>query len=110
MNKTAYLGELENMILLAILRLGEEAYGMSIREELEQRAGRPVTRSAAYITLERLVNKGYVTTRMGDPSPHRGGKAKRYFTLTADGQEAIQTVGRALRNLWAGHESLLDRA
>ncbi len=110
MNKTGYLGELESMILLAILRLGEEAYGMSIREELEQRADRAVTRSAAYITLERLVAKGYVSTRMGDPSPRRGGKAKRYYELTAAGRVALQTVGRALRNLWAGHESLLDEA
>ncbi len=98
------------MILLAILRLGEDAYGMSIREELERRADRTVTRSAAYITLERLVAKGYATTRMGDPSPRRGGKAKRYYELTAQGRAALQTVGRALRNLWAGHESLLDEA
>lgn len=110
MNKTAYLGELENMILLAILRLGDEAYGLSIREELERSAGRTVSRSAAYITLERLVAKGYATARMGHPSPRRGGKAKRYFSLTAEGKAALKTVGRALRNLWDGHESLLDQA
>ena len=110
MNKTTYLGEFEHMILLAILRLGDEAYGMSIRDELEAQAQREVTRSAAYITLERLTKKGYLATRMGDPSPERGGRAKRYYELTAAGKEALRESGRALMNLWAGHESLLEEA
>ena len=110
MNKTTYLGEFEHMILLAILRLGDDAYGMSIRDELEAHAGRDVTRSAAYITLERLVKKGYLATRMGDPTPQRGGRAKRYYVLTSAGREALRESGRALRSLWAGHESLLEEA
>ena len=108
MNRTTYLGEFEHMILLAILRLGENAYGMSIRDELEKRVGRKVTRSAAYITLERLVKKGYLKARMGDPTPGRGGKAKRYFTLTNLGHESLKTSGKALMDMWAGYESLLE--
>lgn len=110
MNKTTYLGEFEHMILLAILRLGEEAYGMAIREELEARAGREVTRSAAYITLERLVKKGYLTPRMGESTPQRGGRAKRYYEVTSAGREALRESGKALMNLWAGQESLLEEA
>jgi DNA-binding PadR family transcriptional regulator len=108
MNKTSYLGEFEHVVLLAILRLGDEAYGRSIREELELRAGREVSRSAAYITLERLAKKGYLDTRMGEPSPERGGKAKRYYRLTPVGREALREAGRALMSLWAGYESLLE--
>ena len=108
MNKTTYLGEFEHMVLLTILRLGDDAYGMSVRKELDARAGRRVTRSTAYITLERLTRKGYLTARMDDPSQTRGGKPKRYFSLTAAGREALRTSGRALMNLWDGHEALLE--
>lgn len=110
MNKTTYLGEFEHMVLLAILRLGDDAYGMSIRDELERRVGRAVTRSAAYITLERLTRKGYLTTRMGDPTSARGGRAKRYFALTDSGRQALRVSGRALMDLWTGYESLLEEA
>jgi len=108
MNRTSFLGEFEHMVLLAALRLASGAYGMSIRKELEERAGRTVSRSALYITLERLIGKGYLTARMGDPSPERGGKAKRYFVITPAGREALKISGRALRSLWIGYESLLD--
>jgi PadR family transcriptional regulator PadR len=108
MNKTTYLGEFEHMILLAIMRLGENAYGMAIRDELESRVGRRVTRSTAYITLERLVKKGYLKARMGEPSPERGGKAKRYLSLTKLGHESLKTSGKALMDMWAGYESLLE--
>ena len=105
MAKTAYLGELEHMILLAVLRLGEEAYGRFIREELERQVGR-----VAYVTLERMAEKGYLTPRMGEPSPRRGGKAKRFYTLTPAGMEALRHSGRAFRRLWVGHEELLEEA
>jgi len=108
MNRTSFLGEFEHMVLLAAFRLADGAYGMSIRKELEERAGRTVSRSALYITLERLIGKGYLTARMGDPSPERGGKAKRYFVITPAGREALKISGRALKNLWIGYESLLD--
>ena len=110
MNKTTYLGELEQMVLLAILRLGDDAYGMSIREEMEARAGRELSRSAAYITLERLARKGYLITRMGDPSPVRGGRAKRYYELSDTGREALRDSGKALMNLWADQEWLLEES
>ena len=108
MNKTTYLGELEHMILLVVLGQGDDAYGMSIRAALEARVGRKLSRSATYLTLERLVKKGYLITRMGDPNPERGGRAKRYFALTATGREALKEAGRALLSLWAGHETLLE--
>ena len=92
MNRTTYLGELEHMILLAVLRLGAEAYGRSIREELERQVRRNVTRSVAYVTLERLVDKGYLTPRMGEPSPQRGGKAKRYYALSPAGKDSLTHI------------------
>ena len=107
MNKTTYLGEFEHMVLLAILRLKDDAYGMSIRDELDATAKRKVRRSALYITLERLIQKGYLDTRMGDPSPERGGRAKRYVGLTNPGREALRASGQPLMDLWRGHESLL---
>ena len=107
-NKTTYLGEFEHMVLLTILRLGDDAYGMSVRKELDARAGRKVTRSTAYITLERLTRKGYLTARMDDPSQDRSGKPKRYFSMTDAGREALRTSGRALMNLWDGYEALLE--
>ena len=110
MNRTTYLGELEQMILLAILRLDDGAYGMAIREEMEARASRELSRSAAYITLERLAKKGYLTTRMGNPSPVRGGRAKRYYQITDAGHEALRDSGRALMSLWADQEWLLEES
>lgn len=108
MNKTSYLGELEHMILLAVLRLGDHAYGMSIRDELASQVGREVKRSAAYITLERLSTKGYLTTRMGASTPERGGRAKRYYEITGAGKEALRESGVAFKRLWEGQESLLE--
>jgi DNA-binding PadR family transcriptional regulator len=108
MNRTTYLGELEHMVLLVVLGQEDRAYGMSVRAELDARIGRNISRSATYITLERLVNKGYLSTRMGDPNPERGGRAKRFFKLTATGREALKESGRALLSLWAGHEALLE--
>lgn len=108
MNKTTYLGELEQMILLVVLSQEKDAYGMSIRSELDERVGRKISRSALYLTLERLANKGYLKTRMGDPNPERGGRAKRYFALTAAGRAALRKSGRAILTLWAGHEALLE--
>jgi PadR family transcriptional regulator PadR len=110
MENTSHLGELEHMVLLAVLRLGDGAYSRSIREELESRVGRRVSRSVAYVTLERMADKGYLTPSMGEPSPRRGGKAKRFYALTPAGREALLESGRALRQLWAGHEHLLEDA
>jgi len=108
MNKQTYLGEFEHLVLLAILGLGDDADGRRIRDELEGRAGRSVSRSASYTTLERLVSKGYLEPRMGEPTATRGGRAKRSFSLTSAGTEALRTSGRALMDMWAGHEALLE--
>ena len=95
------LGEFEQLILLAILRLGDAAYGVTIRAELSERAGRTVAPGALYTALERLEAKGLITSRMGDPTPQRGGRAKRFITVTARGMEALT---RALQ----AYERLLD--
>jgi len=108
MTKSAYLGEFEHMVMLAVLRLGDDASGISIRKELEARAGRSVTRSTAYITLERLTRKGYLTARMDDPSEARGGMPKRYFRVTEAGRAALRASGRAVMRLWDGYEQLLE--
>lgn len=105
-----HLGELEHMVLLAIVRLGSDAYGMSILRELEERADRKVSRGGLYLVLERLVQKGYLTAQMGEPSAVRGGRAKRFFELTAAGKEALRASGRSLLALWDGLESLLEDA
>ncbi len=96
-----YLGEFEQLILLAILRLGEDAYGVTIRAELAERAGRAVAPGALYTSLERLETKGLITSRMSDPTPQRGGRAKRLVTVTAAGVEAL---ARGLRT----YERMLD--
>lgn len=95
------LGEFEQLILLAMLRLGGQAYGVTIRAELSDRAGRTVTPGALYTALERLEAKGLITSRLGDPTPQRGGRAKRYVTVTAAGMQALN---RALQ----AYERLLD--
>src|ERR671918_2918570 len=96
------LGEFEQLILLAILRLGDGAYGVTIRAELADRAGRSVAPGALYTALERLEAKGLVRSRMGDPTPQRGGRAKRYVTVTAAGMRALTRAVRAYERLLDG--------
>ena len=98
------LGELEQLVLLAILRLGEEAYGVPIVEEIESRTGREVTRAAVYVTLTRLEKRGLLSSRMGDPTPERGGKAKRYFRVEPEAIERIKESKEALVRMWEGIE------
>lgn len=102
-----YLGEFEQMLLLTVLRLGHDAYGMSIRRELAAEIDRKMSRSAVYITLDRLEQKGLVRSVLGDPSPTRGGRAKRYFTVTPSGLDALRASRHALVTLWSKCESLL---
>lgn len=103
-----HVGELEHLLLLAIVRLEPDAYGMSILRELEDRAERTVSRGALYLVLERMVQKGYLDTRMGEPTSERGGRAKRFFALTDAGREALRVSGRSLLALWDGLESMLE--
>jgi PadR family transcriptional regulator, regulatory protein PadR len=97
-----YLGEFEHIVLLAVLRLGDQAYGVTVRREIEARTGREVSIGAIYATLERLETKSYVQSRVGDPTPERGGRSKRFFRVTAQGLSAIKHTHCALRRLTEG--------
>ncbi len=98
------LGEFEQLVLLAILRRGDEAYGVPIVEEIEHRTGREVSRTAVYVALTRLEKRGLVSSRMGDPTPERGGKAKRYFRVEPAAIEKIKASKKALVRMWEGIE------
>lgn len=102
-----YLGEFEYAVLLAVLHLEDGAYAVPVREVIEQRTGRPVARGALYTGLDRLEAKGCLRSRMGDPSEERGGKARRYYTVTAAGMKAIRARHGALASLTKGLESIL---
>jgi DNA-binding PadR family transcriptional regulator len=103
----AFLGEFEQLVLLAILQLGDAAYAVPIRQEIADRARRQIARGALYTTLERLEVKGYVRSRFGDPTPERGGRARRYFLVTTRGRSALRTSYQALRGLIHGLEDVL---
>lgn len=96
------LGEFEQIVLLAILRLGDTAYAVTIRQEIAARTDREPTPGALYTTLDRLEEKGLVTSRLGDPTPQRGGRAKRYFKVSAKGISAVAHVQRCYRRLLDG--------
>ena len=104
------LGDMEHLVLLAILRLGPDAYGIPILDEVSARSGRVVSRATVYVALRRLEQKGLVVSRMGESTPERGGRAKRYFKLRAAGLKALRDSRAMFLNLWRDYESLLDRA
>ena len=88
------LGEFEQLVMFAVLRLDDDAYGASVRDELKGRAGRDVSPGAIFTTLERLEGRGLVTSRYGEPTPERGGRRKRFYRLTADGPPRARPVSR----------------
>ena len=96
------LGEFELLVLLATLNLGDQAYPVSIAGEIEARTGRRASRTSVLITLERLENKELVTSRYGDPTPERGGRAKRYFRATRRGLQAVRTALTRIEALTTG--------
>jgi DNA-binding PadR family transcriptional regulator len=96
------LGDFEQIVILAILRVGENAYGVPIRAEIELCTGRDPAPGALYTTLDRLEDKGLVTSRMGDPTPQRGGRARRYFEVTPNGIEAVARAQRSYQRLLKG--------
>jgi PadR family transcriptional regulator, regulatory protein PadR len=102
MRKRSFLGEMELMVLLAVVRLGDDAYGVPISKELLNLAGREVSLGSIYAALDRIEQKGFVTSLLGDPTPERGGRAKRYFRVTAAGIRALRMTRTALMNLWSG--------
>jgi PadR family transcriptional regulator PadR len=102
MARGGYLGEFELMVLLALMQLGDDAYGVPISRELEERSGREVALGSVYATLERLEEKGLVASRLGDPTAERGGRAKRFFRVTESGLRDVRQTQRALVKLWKG--------
>jgi PadR family transcriptional regulator PadR len=97
-----YLGEFEHIIVLALLRLEDRAYGVTVRQEIESRTSREVSIGAVYATLERLETKGYVKSHRGDPTPERGGRSKRFFRVTPRGVAAVNRTQRALQSMTDG--------
>jgi PadR family transcriptional regulator, regulatory protein PadR len=96
------LGHFELLVLLALLRQGEEAYGVPIARALEQSTGKPVILASVYNTLERLEQKGLIRSTVGEPTPERGGRAKRYFSITTAGLREVRAAKKALTVLWRG--------
>lgn len=100
MTERGYLGEFEMMILLAVIHLGDEAYGVPISRELEKQRGRDVSVGSVYAALERLESKGLIESSLGEPTAERGGKAKRYFRITKDGLHQVRETRRILTKMW----------
>ena len=97
-----YLGEFEHIVLLALLCLEDQAYGVTVRQEIELRTKREVSIGAVYATLDRLERKGYVKSQLGDPTPERGGRSKRFFRVTAKGLAAVDRTRRAIQKMIEG--------
>lgn len=102
MGKGDFLGEFEQVVLLAVARLEGDGYGASIRKELARRTGRDVTVGSVYATLARLEEKGMVVSREGEPTPKRGGRARRHFRLTAQGADSLEVARGMLDRMWDG--------
>lgn len=106
MSKPHSLGEFELVVMLTIIRLGENAYGVPIAREIEQQTGRSVTFGTVYATLERLQKKGFVRSILGEATPERGGRAKRYFLITSTGLQIVRATKQKLTRLWRGLRQL----
>jgi PadR family transcriptional regulator PadR len=102
------LGEFEHLIMLAIVRVGPDAYGVSVIEEVEANSGRSVSQAAAYLTLRRLEEKGWIKSKLADPTPERGGRAKRYFGLTQAGIKRLRESRATLLTMWDGISTEID--
>lgn len=100
MREHSYLGEFELMILLTIIRLRDEAYGVPLSRELSAIRGADVPVGSVYAALDRLELKGLIASSLGDPSPERGGRAKRYFRVTKQGLQSVQETRKILTGLW----------
>ena len=102
MGRGDYLGEFEHIVLLALMRLGDDAYGVTVRREIERRTHRDVSIGAVYATLDRMEAKHLVTSRVGEPTASRGGRAKRHFQITKLGIKAVNRTHKALRSMSDG--------
>lgn len=104
MNPQAPLGEFEQLVLLAVMRLRGDAYAVPIRQEIEERTSRSVARGALYVTLDRLEEKGYLKSWLADATAERGGRAKRFYEVKPAGAKALEYSWTALRSMWEGLE------
>ena len=102
------LGELEQLVLLTIIRLGPSAYGVPIVDELRRHVRRPILRPSVYLALRRLETKGLIRSRLGDPEPRRGGRARRHFVVEPAAKVLLRESRRTLRSLWDG--TALDKS
>ena len=107
-NVNHMLGEFEQAVLFALVRLGPDAYGATIRREIEQRTGRELSISATYVTLERLAAKGYVRSRVGEPTAERGGRRRKHFYLTPAGRKALAHAYRSFAAMVEGLEDQFE--
>jgi PadR family transcriptional regulator PadR len=103
-----HLGEFEQLVLLALVRLGEDAYGVSVQREIADRTRRNTSFGTVYTTLSRLETKGFVTSVIGEPTPERGGRGKKHFRISAPGRRALQRSLTALRTMVRGLDATWD--
>lgn len=108
MGTVTHLGEFEQLVILAILRLGDEAYAVTITSEIEERTGHLVSSGAVYTTLNRLEEKGLLNSYRGESRPMRGGRPRRLYNVEPEGMEALQTAIASIRRMSAGLEPLLE--
>jgi DNA-binding PadR family transcriptional regulator len=97
-----HLGEFEQLVLLALLRLRDDGYGVAVQREIQRRTGRRIAFGSVYAALARLETKGLATSRLGDPTPERGGRRKKYFTILPAGRRAVERTVRAMRRMTQG--------
>src|SRR5262245_14188600 len=109
MSNAVHLGQFDLMVLLAVMRLGDDAYGVTIAGELEEQTGREVVIASVYATLERLQDRGLVSSSLGAATPERGGRAKRYFRITSAGVREVRDTRQSLMSLWKGLPELKGR-
>jgi len=103
------LGTFEQMVLLSILQIGEDAYPPLVLEELESAMKRKVSRGSLYVTLDRLQHKGLLKSKAGERDPERGGHPKRYVSVTGKGIAALRECRESLMTLWAGLDSITEQ-
>lgn len=108
MAKAEFIGEFEQLVLLAVLRRGEDAYGVTIGQEIHRQTGRRTSRGALYVTLERLEKKGYLKSRLADSSQQRMGRPRRYYRLCPEAMQVLRTQRQALLSMWNGFEEELE--
>lgn len=97
-----FLGAADLTILLVLLRLGDDAYGVTIAREIEETTGRAVALASVYATLDRLVERSLVVSELGEPTAARGGRAKKYFRITSKGLRLVRAAKQSLVKLWSG--------